>query len=158
MKFYLIFFLVFLSGCGTTAMNYQAKSMSISEAYDVMDEMVMTQHSNWKPDYFVITDKYLGWDYGSKSSGTVNAVAYNNVVFGSSSSTTKKVGERVYFYKINGVQLYDWKRKFKQWYIVSLIDENGKVIKHVLHTRSLSNAQKTVDALNVILSDRLGIK
>ncbi|MBF4395669.1 hypothetical protein EAY12_20570, partial [Vibrio anguillarum] len=65
------------------------------------------------PDYFVITDKYLGWDYGSKSSGTVNAVAYNNVVFGSSSSTTKKVGERVYFYKINGVQLYDWKRKFK---------------------------------------------
>ncbi|ENM3807730.1 hypothetical protein NTE20_003788, partial [Vibrio cholerae] len=75
-------------------MNYQAKSMSISEAYDVMDEMVMTQHSNWKPDCFVITDKYLGWDYGSKSSGTVNAVAYNNVVFGSSSSTTKKVGER----------------------------------------------------------------
>ncbi|MBF4333646.1 hypothetical protein EAY29_25855, partial [Vibrio anguillarum] len=73
-------------------------------------------------------------------------------------STTKKVGERVYFYKINGVQLYDWKRKFKQWYIVSLNDENGKVIKHVLYTRSLSNAQKTVDALNVILSDRLGIK
>ena len=153
-RLFSILAMLLLSGCGTTPMNYESKTMPIEEAYDVIDQMVMTQHRKWKPDYFVITDKYLGWGYGAVSNGSSSGVVYNNVALGSSSSTIRNVSDRVYFSKVKGVQLLDWTRKFKQWYVVSLIGQNGNVIKHLLRTRSVSDAQLMMDAMTVLLNDR----
>lgn len=153
-RLFSILAILLLSGCSTTPMNYESKIMPIKEAYDVIDQMVMTQHQKWKPDYFVITDKYLGWGYGAISKGSSSGVVYNNIVLGSSSSTIRNVSEIVYFSKAKGVQLFDWTRKFKQWYVVSLVGQNDNVIKHILRTRSVSDAQLMMDAMTVLLNDR----
>tara|TARA_R110002073_G_scaffold335678_1_gene528452 strand:- start:869 stop:1378 length:510 start_codon:yes stop_codon:yes gene_type:complete len=155
-KTLLIFLVASLVGCGATPLSYQAQPISIDEAYSIIDQMVMTQNKKWKPDYFVITDKYLGWDYGSVSSGGVNVVAYNNVGFGRSKATTRNVSDRVYFSKIKGVQMYDWKRKLQQWWTVALMGDNDRIIKYVLRTKNLAEAQQMVDALTVLLNDRSG--
>ncbi|MGM8224982.1 hypothetical protein ACSV5M_00270 [Cellvibrio sp. ARAG 10.3] len=154
MRKVIVLLIIFLSGCGTTPMTYQAEPMSINEAYEIIDQMIMSQHRDWAPDYFVITDKYLGWDYGSISYGTTNAIVYNNFALGNSSTTIRNAGERVYFSKVGGVKLYSWKRKFKQWYTVALIDKNEDLIKHILRTRDLSDAQQLFDAMTVLLNDR----
>ncbi|MFA1562976.1 hypothetical protein [Aliivibrio fischeri] len=153
-KTFVIFLILLLSGCGTTPVFYKSKNMPVSEAYKVIDQMVMTQHRNWKPDYFIITDRYLGWDYGSTSHGQTNAVVYNGFMTGTSSSTIRNVNERIYFNQIAHVQLLDWTRKFKQWYVVTLVDQNGDYIKHILRTRSKSDAKLMIDALTAVLSDR----
>ncbi len=149
---------ILLVGCGTTPMNYQAQPLSIAESYNVIDEMIMTQHRNWRPDYIVVTETYIGWGYGIQSSTTTNAIGSDNSAFISSNSTTRSVGDRVYFSRVGQVQLYSWKRKFKQWYVVSLLDKRGKLIKNVLRTRSLPDAEKMVDAITVVLSDKTAIE
>ncbi|EKO3500277.1 hypothetical protein VBP81_000196 [Vibrio fluvialis] len=142
-----------LAACGTTPMNYSPKEISINDANETVERLIMTQHRNWRPDYFVITDKYFGWDYGSVQSGRSSGAVYNNVLVGSSQSTVRDVNERVYYLDVTNVQLYDWTRKFKQWYTVGLLDKNGNVIKHVLRTRDLEDAELMVDSLNTILAE-----
>ena len=146
-----------LTGCGTAPMIYQPKDMSLDQAYVVVEQMVMTQHRNWKPDYFVMTEHYIGWDFGSvsKSVGSGTSLGNDNaVIIASSNTTTRNVGERVYFNQVEEVKLLSWKRKFKQWYVVSLTDQNGRVLKHVVRTRQLQDAELATDALNVILENR----
>ncbi|CAK1758163.1 conserved exported hypothetical protein [Vibrio crassostreae] len=146
-----------LTGCGTVPMAYQPKDMSLDQAYVVVEQMVMTQHRNWKPDYFVMTEHYIGWDFGtvSKSVGTGTSFGNSNaIVIASSNTTTRNVGERVYYNQIEEIKLLSWKRKFKQWYVVSLTDLNGRVLKHIVRTRQLRDAEFATDALNVILKDR----
>ncbi|MFG0770466.1 hypothetical protein ACF8PD_01300 [Vibrio plantisponsor] len=145
---------ILLVGCGTTPINYQVQPLSATESYNIIDELIMTQHRNWRPDYFVVTDTFLGWGYGVQSSGKTSAIGSNNSAFVSSRSTTRNVSDRVYFSRIGQVQLYSWKRKFKQWYVVSLLDGNGNKIKNILYTRSLSDAEKMVDAMTVVLSEK----
>ncbi|EKO3466469.1 hypothetical protein D2H34_003531 [Vibrio fluvialis] len=142
-----------LAACGTTPMNYSPKKISINDANETVERLIMTQHRNWRPDYFVITDKYFGWDYGSVQSGRSSGAVYNNVLVASSQSTVRDVNERVYYLDVTNVQLYDWTRKFKQWYTVGLLDKNGNVIKHVLRTRDLEDAELMVDSLNTILAE-----
>lgn len=154
-KVVLFFLVMILTGCGTSQLEYESKGISITKAYDVMDQLIMTQHKTWKPDYFVITEKYLGWGYGSVSQGTTSAVVYGNVGLGSASGTIRDASERVYFNQVKSVQLLDWTRKFQQWYVVTLVDQNGKKLKHILRTRNKKDAELMVDAVSqVILNHR----
>lgn len=140
-----------LSGCGTTPIAYNPNPVTLEDAPIIIDRMVMTQHRAWKPDYFVITEHYFGWDFGTYSNGTIQ----NSIVYASTSSTTRSAAERVYYDEISDVKLLDWTRKFKQWYVVTLYREDGSLIKHVLRTRKLKDAQLLVDALNTFIDERL---
>ena len=150
-KLIILFVSTLLVACGTTPITYSPKDMSLNDANDTVERLVMTQHPNWRPDYFVIEDKCLGWDFGSVQSGTFTGAVYNNLMVGSTKSSTRKVNERVYYSEIADVQLYDWTRKFKQWYTVGLVDKNGKVLKHILRTRNLEDAEIMVDSINTVL-------
>lgn len=143
-----------LVGCGTTPMKYEPKELSLEESLEFIDQMVMTQHSNWRPDYFMINEKYIGWNYGKISNATGSAVGYGGVAWASGSAVVREASERVYFSKIKGVQLNDWQRKFQQWYAVALVGENGRYLKYILRTRNLNDAQKMMDALNTVINER----
>ncbi|TVO32147.1 hypothetical protein [Vibrio algivorus] len=155
----IIFISVVLSilvGCGTTPMAYTPNDVDIEKAPMLIDRMIMTQHRAWKPDYFVITDHYFGWDFGYKSttSGVGSVVGDSSIVFSSSSSTTHRVSDRVYYDEVVEVKLLDWTRKFKQWYVVTLYREDGSQIMHILRTRNLKDAQLMADAVNTFLKNR----
>ena len=141
-------------GCGTTPMKYEPKEMTLKESFSFIDQMVMTQHPNWKPDYFMINEDYIGWNYGQVSSATGSAVGYGGVAWGTSTAVVREASERVYFSKISSVQLNDWQRKFQQWYAVALMGDEGQVLKYILRTRDKDDAMKMVDALSTVINER----
>jgi len=150
----ILFLLSILVGCSTTPIPYQSKEISLKKSPIIIDRMVMTRHRKWKPDYFIMTEYYFGWDYGSYSSSRSVGGVYNGIVIGKSNSTIREVGERIYYDEISEIKLLDWTRKFKQWYVVTLYDDGGQKIKHMLRTRKLEDAKSMVDALNSFLKEQ----
>ena len=148
-------FLLFVTACGSNAISYQPTLMSYSEALNVVEELTMTQHSEWKPDEFGITDKYVFWNYGFvTNSSSSAAIIADTAIVGKSQAETKLNNERIYFRTIKGVKLLDWQRKFKQWYVVSLVDTEDRITKHALRTRSLDDAKRFMDAMESIIRER----
>ena len=148
----IIFSLIILASCGgVDAIKYTPTTMKLKDATDTVEELIMTQHPLWKPDSLEINDKYISWDFGyiSKGKGTAIAVAPGFAV-GRNSSVSNNKNERVYFHSIKDVQLSTWSRKFETWYVVSLIDKNGDIFKHILHTRDLDDAKRFTDAINTL--------
>jgi hypothetical protein len=125
--------------------------MSVRDAVDIVEQLTMTQHKTWRPDYFEINDKYILWNYGTISKGQISAVAIDSIVVGSGTSTTRSVGDRLYFNSIHNIQLLSWKRKFKQWYVVSALDNDNNIIQHLFHTQSLDDAKRFSDAMHTLV-------
>jgi len=148
-----LFLLSILVGC-SSPISYQSKELSFTESPTIIDRMVMTQHRKWKPDNFIITEQYFLLDYGLYSSGTAVGTVYGGVAIGKTNATIRETGERIYYDEIAEVKLLDWTRKFQQWYVVTLYDENDAEIKHILRTRKLDDAKSMVDALNSFLKEK----
>ncbi len=150
----ILLFSVLIVSCGSSPTKYQPKEITIEEAYEISEEMIYTQHPKWRPDNFVVTDKYIGFDYGTVTRGRVSGSVIGDTGFfvGSSKSTTRGTGERYYYRNIASVKLLSWKRKFQQWWVVSLYDENDHYIRHILRTRSYSDAKLFTDALHKIVN------
>jgi hypothetical protein len=125
--------------------------MSIGDAVDIVEQLTMTQHKTWRPDHFSINDKYIFWQYGTISKGHGSAVAIDSIVFGSVTSTTRSVGERLYFNSIHDIQLQSWKRKFSQWYVVSAFDNDNNVVQHLFRTQSIEDAKRFTDAIHALV-------
>jgi len=140
----IIFAAVLLTGCGS-AINYQPdNSHDINWALVTTEHHIMSQHKYWRPTTIHITDRYIDLNYGSAS------VSYGYVdVFGlaSSTSSSRSIDDRIYYEDNPKVQLMDWTRNFKQWYVVSIPN-----VKHIFYTRSLEDAEDLVDALNIIIN------
>ncbi|PPK49969.1 hypothetical protein BY454_14017 [Marinobacter persicus] len=142
-------FVLGLSGCGTSPMKYQPETdISYSQAVHVIDRLIMEQHSDWRPDFVEVTDRFILLGYGSVTQGGASGAFIGNVAIGAHSSTTRVASDRIYFESIDDIILYSWKRKFRQWYVVSLLGNNRK---HILRTRSLEEAKQMANALQVIL-------
>lgn len=120
--------------------------MELSEAKSIAEQLIMTQHRDWRPKGFVITDQYFSW--GEATMTTSSAPQQPQTTFYNSGS------ERFYFNRLSNAELYSWKRKFFQWYAVELIDNNGDGVKYVLRTKSLEDARQMVDAVNTILASK----
>ncbi|NOI89373.1 hypothetical protein F0235_02820 [Vibrio splendidus] len=150
-RFSLIFLLsLAVPGCGTVPIVYDANVLPVEDSVYVIDKLIMTQHHNWKPEQFAITDHYFAWGFGSvsHSSGSATRIGSTNLVLTESSTTTRTMANRIYYEDIAEIRLLDWTRKFKQWYVVTLFNERGSAMRHVLRTRNLEDAQLMVDALS----------
>jgi hypothetical protein len=75
-KTLVILITTFLVACGSSPIQYQASLIDINKAKDIVEDLTWSQHSNWRPDAFEITDKYIAWDYGttSRTRGTCRTV------------------------------------------------------------------------------------
>ena len=144
--------MLIIAGCASSIIAYEpSKRLNIKDASDTVEELIMTQHPNWKPDYVETNPNYISWGYGIISKGQGSTVAYNNIAFGSSTTRTRDVGERIYFKSIKDVQLISWQRKFKEWYVVSIIGKDDDIKKHVLYTRDINEAKRFIDAFNSLM-------
>ncbi len=150
-KLIFAFCLLFASSCGTSELMYSPNQVTFESAERTAEKLIMTQHKAWRPDDFFITEDYLAWDFGNVSTGSFAGAASNGFVGGSTSSTTRRASNRVYFEDIEQVKLLSWKRKAKQWYVVSLTGRDGKLLIHALRTVSLVEAEKFTDAMNEIV-------
>jgi hypothetical protein len=124
--------------------------MSLEQATRIIDRLVMEQPIAWRPDFVKINERYILLGYGTVTQGRSNAVVIGSALVGASTDTTRASSERVYFESTDKIALYSWKRKFKQWYVVSLV---GKNRQHILRTRYLDEAERMADALQVVLNN-----
>jgi hypothetical protein len=145
-----------MSGCGTSPIKYEpaVSQMDAQRAMSTIEKLTMMQHPAWRPDYLAFEYDYMAWDFGQVSSHRSNAVVIpiggTPVAVGGGRGTTRHSGNRIYFNDIKKVELLSWRRKFKQWYVVSIVGFRGERT-HVLRTRHLEDAKSYVDAMQVVL-------
>ena len=142
-----------LTGCGSTSpMSYDPSPMDFEDAIVDVERLIMTQHPIWRPDYIEFDSQYLLLGYGTRSTGRISGAAVGGAVFGSTSSSTHAVSERLYFEQVKGITLMSWTRKMKQYYAISIRDSDGEHVGHVYRTRDIESAEQFVDAMNVVVS------
>lgn len=129
MKLIGIITVVLLTGCGSTILAYEpTNKLTAREAYEEFDQLITTQHTDWRPKRLEINDRYIFW---SRDDGP----------------------EKFYFKELrSSAQLMSWHRKFKTWYVVSLIGKDGDVKKHIYYTREQKQAERLVEAVNTIIA------
>jgi hypothetical protein len=145
----LALFLVFLSAC-TSVIPYQGHAMDVATAKEVIDKLTMTQHPAWKPDYIEFSETYIQWGFGEVTTGSGSGAVIGNAVFSSGRSSTHNVGTRLYYSDVRDIQLLDWTRKGKQWYVVTSVNARGEQT-HLLRTRHIEDAQQYVDAIHTVI-------
>ena len=69
-------------------------------------------------------------------------------------TTTRESSERLYYKYVREVQLLDWIRKFRQWYVVDALLQGSKGRKRLLVTREVDDAKRFVNALASLLAAR----
>ena len=127
---------------------------NLNEAKDTVEELTLTQHQLWKPDYIELNDKYAAWGYGQISKTQGIAVASGGIAGAESTTKTHNANERVYYNSIKEIQLMNWSRKFKKWYVVSLIGTDNQIIKHVYYTQNMDSAKRFINAFQFIIKNR----
>lgn len=155
--FFAILFSVCLIGCSSKVIVYEpTMEMTLAEAISTTEKLIMTQHANWKPDNFFIRDDYMLWGYGvvTNQQGFATSLGYGTA-YGSSKAVTRDVGNRVYYKSIKNVQMMSWTRKFKEWFVVSLIKVDGdfESTQHIYYTRNQDSAKLLVSSLNTIIRE-----
>lgn len=141
-----------MSGCSSTKFTDRTPdtSVSIEQAVNTVSRLTMTQHPKWRPDGVGITEEFIYWGYGTTTRGSLGAVVVGSFGIANSHSVTRDAGQRLYFADIRNVQFVDWKRKGKQWYVISVVDRNmGR--KHTFRTRNYDDAISYFDAFSSIL-------
>jgi hypothetical protein len=145
-----------VAACGTTQVAYVAKPIEFEAAQRNIERLVMTQHRDWRPDDFIFTDEFFGWSFGTWSQGNFGGVAASGVVFGTSSERVRQLSDRVYYSQVTEVHLYSWRRKGRQWWVVSLVGRDGTILMHALRALSREDAELMVDSLSQFLSSKNG--
>lgn len=147
----LVIFSLFFSACGTSPIQYEATLMEVDKAREIVEELTWAQHPTWRPSAFEINDKYIAWNFGTRSDSNAIAVGGSGVVGASGSTISKNLGERAYFRSIEKVELLLWKRKFRTWYTVSLTGKNNSH-QYALRTRNLEDAKLFTDAMYTVVT------
>jgi len=144
---------ILLSGCGSTLVTYiPTDNLDINDALDLADEIIMSQHIKWKPDYVKFEDKYILLNYGAKATGRSSSF-YTDYGFavGNSSTEYHNIGQKIYYKSIGKITLIKWHRKLKEWWVVQVRGIDNKIKKNIFYTRNAQDAKKLIDALDVIV-------
>lgn len=143
-----------VAGCRSTSpMSHNPSPMGLTDAIGVIEKLTMTQHRAWRPDYVDIKSQYILWGHGTRSSGRGTAIVLGNVAVGRSSSTTREVGERLYYEQIHGIVLMSWLRNTRQWYAVSVRNSDNDHAGYIFRTRNLESAKSFVDAMEAVAAN-----
>ncbi len=132
--------------------------MTAHQAQVLIEKLTMTQHPAWKPDYLQFEADFMALGFGQVTTHRSNAVAIpvgnSAIAVGGGRGTTRHVGDRVYYADVKDVRLLSWRRKLKQWYVVSVVTQRNQPV-HVFRTRYLEDAQAYVDAFHAVLDERV---
>ena len=113
-----------LIGC-TTPMPYaRVADMDIDESREMIEELLVTQHRAWAPDYVQFNQKYVAWGGG-----------FQDLI-------------RIHYRYVDTVRLFSWKRKFRQGYVVQVVGKGDRSSTVVFRTRRLSDAKRFIDAFD----------
>jgi hypothetical protein len=134
-------------GCSAVVPYTPQQQMSFDQAREIVEEMLLTQHPAWRPDFIEVTEKFIAFDEGSAT----KTHSWGGAPFVASNSRTRKRGGRAYYKYVTKIELVLWKRKFKTWYRVALHGDLAIRDPVVLRTRDLGKAELLVDALSSLV-------
>ncbi len=145
-----------LTSCGTTPTNYKQKQVIPKEdAIVILEQLLMTQHPDYRPNNIFINDEFLGLDFGSVTESNTfgSGTPIGNSYFTGSYTKTETtfVGSRHYFSDIEKIKLLSWKRKLKQWYVITTYNGQGQNTANIYRTRDLNRAKLFYDSFQSVL-------
>ncbi|MCK6263950.1 sensor protein [Vibrio sp. ZSDE26] len=149
MKNCFVFLLLFLSGCAAKHMPYSAKlELSGEAAVKIIEQVVMEQPLNYRPEDIVVTDSYIGLSDGLKTSSHTmsNINEDSGMVLSSLKIEASDISSRYYFNSISALELFSK----SDWYIVQMKNDENLVVK-LFYTRSLSKAERLIDAISYMI-------
>ncbi len=111
----------------SSVIPYKASDVSsFDEAKMLIEKHTYSQHKLWRPDYIQIGKDYMLWGFGQVSHTNAGAVSLGSAAVGHATTTTRGRNERLYYSDIKSFQVISWKRKFKQWYVASVLTNRGQ--------------------------------
>ena len=114
----LAFALVAVTCGGSRVLMYSPKTdMGIHESRETIEELMMTQHRAWRPDYVESNENYIVWGTG---------VISHTGAWTGTTTRTRSTGERIYYKHVDHLELLSWKRKSKQWYVVRVVRKENR--------------------------------
>lgn len=152
MKQILILIVVaFAAGC-TAKVAYEPRSTGdVQEAARTIEKLTMTQHREWRPGAISITRRYLIWGSGVMTKAGADAADGEEGVLVGRTTASYGDSERLYYEDINRIEVLDWTRKFKQWYVITVITDRDKLV-YLLRTRHIEDAREYADALKTLMA------
>lgn len=129
--FFLSLTLILFTACQQKHLNYTPKIINFSVAVADTERYIYSQHSNWRPYKFTITNVYFEFEYSLKRVNNINS--------------------RFYYEDVEEVKLLPWMGKLHQWYVVTLVMKNGKK-NHMYRTKSIDEAKKATNTVATIVN------
>lgn len=155
MKNLFLISVLLLAGCSATQIQYSPEVMNDrNDAVMVVEQVVMEQPIKHRPSSVLITEHYIAFNEGfeTNTSGFVSGSSIGNnsaILSGSTRSTSKAVGSRIYFNSITVPNLY----KKRGWYIIDILNTEGRRVKRI-YTTNKQKAEDFIDSIFFLMSDK----
>lgn len=143
------FILLVLSGCSTHVIPYTPEPGALTESPDVIiEEVIMAQPVNLRPETIVVTNEYLMLDDGvvRETITTSHSTFSGSVAVGGVAIRAKErsLNVHLYFNALQTPMLY----RQNEWYIVQLNNDSGQVVKR-FYVRDQRKAEVLIDAITM---------
>lgn len=102
--------------------------MPFPDAKQAAEEILSTQHQDWRPDFVEITPDYISLVW------------------------TRRPGGRAYFKNISGILLKSWTTRLGRWHIVVLQGDLALHDSTILRTPDRETAERLVDAISSLVA------
>lgn len=144
-----------LTGCGHKQLDYTPKptpGMDRQQAVSIVEQVFYEDFSKTRPQSVVVTEQFIALSEGLISNGTsfgsAAPVGTGAIAVGSSSVSTREVGQRLYFNSMAVINVYQRRMKSGQFAVVVRGSDGGEL--RIIKTRSLEKAQRFADALEYL--------
>ncbi|MEK1906082.1 MAG: hypothetical protein AAAB13_09900 [Pseudomonas sp.] len=122
-----------LTGCSSSLVDYSPQGITEPEAHAVIEQMILAQPGQLRPDSVYIDNHYMGFNDPGAAGVPVTPAA---------EGTAARNDKRIYFNSIASVQLYQLFNR----YTVQLFDADGQALIGFA-SESQGQAQRFIDAL-----------
>ncbi|MDP9511399.1 hypothetical protein Q7O56_20380 [Pseudomonas protegens] len=150
-----LFTAMILAGCGHQQLAYTPKAvpgMDRQQAVAIVEQVFYEDFSKTRPQSVVVTDQYIALSEGLISKGTSYGSAAplgtGAIAVGSSTVSTKEVGQRLYFNSMASINVYQQRVREGRYAVIIRAGDGGQ--QRVVKMRTLEKAQRFADALEYL--------
>ena len=144
---------VLLVGCSAAQLKHTpSTNMTIGDAQALIEQVLMEQPAQYRPQSVVFTETFWGTSDGTKATGRSSGIAMpvGNVALttGDSKSTYKELTTRIYYSSISETKLY----KKRDWRVIDIHNSDGYRVFRAYATNE-AKARRFIDAVAVLTAE-----
>lgn len=141
-----------LTGCAATQLQHTpTTNMTVADAQLLIEQVLMEQPPQYRPQGVVFTETYWGTSDGVKAVGKSSGISIPaggvSLTMGDSKSINKELTTRIYYSSMGETKLY----KKRDWHVIDIHNSDGYRMLRAYSTNE-AKAHQFVDAMAVLTS------